>query len=286
MEDGQASMTAQMVALSRVAHMEFDKPPYIFEDPLARDFVAPEMMPFLDLLKTPPDPHPGLQNSRIFLPYRARLIEDRLAAMYAQGLRQYVLLGAGLDSYALRQDPSMADLQIFEVDHPDSQSFKQARMQANEWHAPGNLHYAACDFEVSGVDEALTQTCYDPGAPSLIAWAGVVPYLSKESVVDTIARVSQCTAPGSVLMFDYMPVRAELSEDDCAIIRIMNDYTSGENEPFVNAYETEEIKTVFEDAGFARLDHDDVDAGRRRFFEGRQDGREMPTYVRMAWAVR
>jgi methyltransferase (TIGR00027 family) len=134
---------------------------------------------------------------------RALYVEGTLLEALDRGVQQYVIIGAGLDTFAFRRRDLSGRLQIFEIDHPASQAFKRARLANAGLVAPANLHFAAADFEQETVSAALDRTTYDPTARSLFAWPGVTMYLTREAVFDTLRSISKFAAHGSELVFDY-----------------------------------------------------------------------------------
>ena len=145
-----------------------------------------------DLVETYDDEAPWiLRENRLFLPLRARFVEDRLAEAYARGVRQYVILGAGLDSYAWRQPDGQGALRMYEVDHPSTQRWKVDRLTGLGWPLPPNARMVACDFEATTASEALAATDFDASRPTVVSWMGVVYYLDgrrprRPSAISTI----------------------------------------------------------------------------------------------------
>jgi methyltransferase (TIGR00027 family) len=139
---------------------------------------------------------------------RARYAEEMLAAAVRDGVRQYVIVGAGLDSFALRRPKFAGELQVFELDHPDTQQFKLARLAGCGDLSPAGVHYIGADLAAESVDEALARSPFDPGAPSFFSWLGVTAYLTREANVRTLRSIASCGAPGSQLVFDYGDQRA------------------------------------------------------------------------------
>jgi methyltransferase (TIGR00027 family) len=134
---------------------------------------------------------------------RARYTEDALRTAMERGVRQYVLIGAGFDSYALRHGSEQPDLRIFELDHPATQSFKLRRMQALSITPPSNVHFIATDFTKESLQDALSRCVFNPKAPAFFAWLGVTMYLTREVNLATFAAIANSAAAGSEIVFDY-----------------------------------------------------------------------------------
>jgi len=135
---------------------------------------------------------------------RARYSEDALAAAIERGIDQYVIVGAGFDSYALRQPAHAKDLAIFEIDHPATQGMKRRRLAECGIPAPDNLHFIAADLASEGLDAALARSSFDPGRPSFFSWLGVTMYLPREANLTTLRAIASCASPGSELVFTYV----------------------------------------------------------------------------------
>jgi methyltransferase (TIGR00027 family) len=135
---------------------------------------------------------------------RARYIEEALLAALGQGIQQYVIIGAGLDTFAFRRPDLAKRLQIFEIDHPATQAFKRARLENAGLVQPEYLHFAAADLEHQTVSEALVGTPYDPQAATFFAWPGVAMYLSHDAVLGTLRCIAGIASSSSELVFDYL----------------------------------------------------------------------------------
>jgi len=135
---------------------------------------------------------------------RSRYTEDALGAAVARGVRQYVLLGAGFDSYALRRPVQAKDLQVFEIDHPATQALKKQRIaECGITVAPG-VHYVAADLAKERLDAVLSRTSFDRTAPTFFSWLGVTMYLTREANMAALKGIAECSAPGSQLVFSYI----------------------------------------------------------------------------------
>ncbi len=201
----QPSRTALRVALRRAAHQLYDHP-LVFDDPLAVAILGAAHAE--ELRRTPlRADRPHSTALRAFLVGRSRYAEDALAAASARGVRQYVLLGAGLDTFAHR-NPHQG-LRVFEVDHPATQQWKRDLLAASSLANPKTLTYVPVDFEQQSLGDQLLASGFDPLAPACFAWLGVTMYLTLPAFRSTIGFVAS-QAEGSVLVFDYAQPRAAL----------------------------------------------------------------------------
>jgi methyltransferase (TIGR00027 family) len=215
------SRTALRVALRRAAHQLYDAPPLVLDDPIAVRILGPHIAE----LERTPKPAPGKKERpfsvalRAFLVARSRYAEDLLARAVAAGVNQYVLLGAGLDTFAHRNP--YPELKVFEVDHPATQLWKRELLAAGNLPAPANLTYAPVDFECQSLPEQLAAAGFGVGRPTFFAWLGVVPYLTLAAFRATVSFVAAQSA-GSGIVFDYgqprtaLPFFEQLAHDSLA----------------------------------------------------------------------
>jgi methyltransferase (TIGR00027 family) len=193
---GQPSLTALTAAAARAAHMIVDNEPVIFADTLAQAMLgerAEELISYHRAHGT----HPVLAGARAQVTCRSRYAEDRLADAIKRGIGQYVLLGAGLDSFAYRS-PLAGRVRVFEVDHPATQAYKRCVRGV-----AGGVRFVAVDFGRDSLGEALGRAGFDAGQPALVSWLGVTMYL-EESAIEATVAVLGGFAPGSEVVVDYM----------------------------------------------------------------------------------
>jgi len=137
---------------------------------------------------------------------RARYTEDSLMEAVRKGVKQYVILGAGMDTFAFRRPELMEKLQVFEVDHPVTQAFKRQRLTELGWDIPKQLHFVPVDFTRQRLDEELKNSSYDPKALGFFNWLGVTYYLPRETVFDTLRTIAGIAPKGSIVIFDYLNI--------------------------------------------------------------------------------
>ena len=196
--------------MRRAAHQLYDARPLVFDDPIAVPILGSHAA---EVERTPGrdprnKPRPYSVSLRAFLVARSRYAEDLLAAGRARGIRQYVLLGAGLDTFAHRNPHP--GLRVFEVDHPATQTWKRELLLATSLPTPANLTYVPVNFERESLPTLLQAAGHNSASPSFFAWLGVVPYLTREAFRATLAFIAS-QPPGSGVVFDYGQPRSALN---------------------------------------------------------------------------
>lgn len=276
------SRTALRVALQRAAHQVLDQPP-VFVDPLALDL--------LGLTPTAGDQaYPGWLDdtpiARVFrasMAARSRFAEDCFAAARQRGVRQFVLLGAGLDTFAARLGPQATDLQVFEVDHPAMQAWKRQRLQEAGLPMPPGHRFVAVDFERHSLGEGLLAAGFVRTQPAWFSWLGVTMYLSAPALNATWSLVAGLPA-GSGILFDYMlppelhPPRA------AAFFQGLAQRVAAAGEPFCSFFKPSELRAHLLALGFTRVEDLSPMAMDARYFHGRTDGLRVGSLTHVAAA--
>ena len=267
MEPNQPSRTAQGAALHRAAHQLLDRPP-VFADALALKIVGPEAA---KSLKDGSDRHVMVEFAplRAFIAVRSRFTEDCLGEAYANGVRQYAILGAGLDTFAYERAKVFDGLSIFEIDHPATQGWKREKLKEAQIVPPSSLTYAPVNFESETIREGLVRAGFDFGKPAWFAWLGVTPYLSREAIVATLSLIASLK-PNSGVVFDY----AEPPQGDSASLgfRAMSERVAAIGEPFKSFFMPDEISTLLREIGFATIESLGAMELNARYFSSRADG--------------
>lgn len=254
MQDRIHSSTAVLVAAIRAYH-SIETSPKIFDDTIARRLISDEeyekfqqgcarWLPRLDpvLAVSCPDQaslvhHFQIESTgTVIVLVRGRYIEETLHAAVARGLHQYVVIGAGLDTLPFRRPDLGRHLQIFEIDHPASQTFKLARLHRAGIAVPPYLHFAAADLERESVASALQGTSYDPDQPTLFAWPGVTMYLTREAICATLRSIASIAKQGSEVVFDYLESDA-FNEDVPARVKVMLERVRECGEPMISGFD-------------------------------------------------
>src|SRR6185312_9704926 len=269
MVEAQPSRTALRVALRRAAHQLHDAKPLVFEDPLAVRILGSEYAQ--ELARTPDaERRPFSAALRAFMVARARLAEDALAAAHRDdGVRQYLVLGAGLDTFAYRN--LYADVKVFEVDHPATQAWKLEMLAAAAIAVPSSVQHVAVDFERQSLRDELEAAGFDFSVPAMTAWLGVVPYLTLEAFRATVRLLGSFSGRSGVV-FDYSLPRHALPEREQLMLDSMADRVKLAGEPFQLFFMPEELKAELRDAGLEVVKDIDGAAMTARLFVGRSDG--------------
>jgi methyltransferase (TIGR00027 family) len=264
-----ASRTAERVALRRAAHQLYDESPLIFSDPLAMRILPEESRVELREREEMERTHPFARAMRAFLCARSRFAEDALERAVAAGVRQYVVLGAGLDTYAGRSPHT--DLRIFEVDHPATQARKRHRLEQGGIDVPASVTFFPVDFEREQLMTRLIASRFDAGAPAFCSWLGVLPYLTREAAVETFGALGALPA-GSGVAFDYAVKRGSLPPQQQTAFDWLAERVARAGEPFRLAFEPAELRALLLECGFTRVEDLDSEAIRARYLAGRKDG--------------
>jgi methyltransferase (TIGR00027 family) len=272
MLEARPSRTAYMVAMRRAAHQLFDHP-RVLDDPLA--------LPILGA-----DAEARLRNERRFagrmgrrvrasMAARSRYAEDQLAAAVGRGARQYVVLGAGLDTFAYRNAHEQQGLRVFEVDHPATQAWKQQRLRAAGIAIPASLTFVPVDFERQTLPEGLHGAGFDSSQAAFFSWLGVTMYLARETVLGTLRFIASCGNGGGVA-FDYIVPRESLSWTRRFVFDAMARRVGRAGEPFRTFFLPEELNAEMVRIGFRAIENIGGAEINARYFSGRTDGLRVP----------
>jgi methyltransferase (TIGR00027 family) len=223
---------------------------------------------------------------RAFLAVRSRFTEDCLAEAMARGISQYVLLGAGLDTFAYRGAHDPACLRIFEVDHPATQEWKRGRLRDADIAVPGSVLYAPVDFERQTVAEGLARAGFDFVAPAFFAWLGVVLYLTRDAVMETLRFVAEQTAASSEIVFDYPEPVDTMGPVLRRAMQMLAMRVASIGEPFRTAFKADEIKDTLSAIGFSHVEDMDTAALNARYCSGRHDAFVLHGNVHMVRACK
>jgi methyltransferase (TIGR00027 family) len=259
------SRTALGVAIRRASHQLYDSPPLVLDDPIAVPILGERYRPALE--EAAASIHETFSVSmRAWVVVRNRLAEDNLAQAVHQGVRQYVLLGAGLDTFAHRNPHP--GLQVFEVDHPATQQWKRELALSNGLPDPSCLHYVTVDFERQDLGQQLAISALDLAAPTVFAWLGVVPYLTHRAFRTTLDLIERFPE-GSGVIFDYALPREALASHELAARDALSARVQRLGEPFQLFFTPEEIK--IELAQFQRAEDLNATQLNARYFANRTD---------------
>jgi methyltransferase (TIGR00027 family) len=260
--------TAVRTALWRAMHVLLDPPPHVLEDELGLQLAAPD-----DGWRARPDMDPaGTRGFRASIVARARFIEELIAEQAGHGVAQYVLLGAGLDTFAQRRPRAAARLRVFEVDQPGPQAWKRQRLLELGFGVPDWLRLVPADFEADGSWwPRLAAAGFDPGQPAVVAAAGVTMYLTRDATAATLRQVAGL-APGSTLAMTFMLPAGLLDDRDRSGLQASRDGARASGTPFISFYTPPEMLALAREAGFRDVRHVPGSSLAERYFAGRADG--------------
>jgi len=247
MRDGQPSQTARGAAAYRAVHQTLDGGA-IFEDRFALRILDDEAAAALNEMAT----NDSLRPMRLFIAARSRFSEDTMANCVARGVRQVVVLGAGLDTFALRNPYADLGLRVFEVDYPATQLWKRDRIRAAGLSEPPSLVFASIDFERESLGEGLTRAGFSVDAPAFFQWLGVVPYLTKDAVSSTLEFISKL--PQASVVFDYAEPFQNYPAERRAFIMATAERAAARGEPFLSFFEPAELQELLRRAGFNEIE--------------------------------
>ena len=273
MRAGQNSRTAQAAAAFRASHHLYAQP-RVFEDRFAHALTSKGWRAVLSNRVT----H-WLVLERAFLKpvlaqvlVRSRFAEDALAKALANGIQQYVIVGAGLDSYALRHPDSTGRVRVFEVDHPDTQRAKRQRLQALAVSLPANLDFVGVDFEKQALATALSASSYRSDAPAFFSWLGTTHYLSPQATLGTLRSIAQSAAPASEVVLDYsVPIELFDPEEQRDMLW-MKRLTDRLGEPLIGGLNPAQLHADVEALGYDIIEDIAAPEQTRRYFANRTDG--------------
>ncbi len=265
MHESRPSRTAHRVAIRRAEHQLLDDPP-VFTDALAMSIIGAEAAAALRAGRSREN---GVARSmRAFLAVRSRYAEDQLAAAVARGVRQYVVLGAGLDTFAYRN--THAGLRAFEVDHPATQAWKRELLEAAGIRLPAELALAPVDFERQTLREGLSSAGFRTQEAAFFSWLGVTPYLTREAFLATLDFIAS-TAPLGGVVFDYALKRSSLNLWQRLALDALSKRVAAAGEPFQLFFEPRELADEMQRRGFDQLEDLAVKEINARYFGGRKD---------------
>src|SRR5580692_5110356 len=268
-----ADPTAVRVALWRAMHVEVDAPPHVLKDEIGLKLAGPE-----EGWRRRPDMDPqGTSPFRASIVARARFIEDLVVEQAGRGTSQYVILGAGLDSFAQRRPEIASRLKVFEVDQPGPQAWKRRRLIELGFGVPDWLRFVPVDFEARGSwRDALMTAGFDDTRPAIVVSTGVSMYLTRDANAATLRQVA-ALAPGSTLAMTFL-LPLELADPEVrAGLEMAEKGARASGTPFISFFTPPEIQSLAREAGFKDARHVSAADLTRRYFAGRTDGLRPPS---------
>ncbi len=299
------SQTAEATAAMRAAHQLLDAEPRVLDDPFAARMLGPELRWAVSALEPPAALRRlvdttlrrrlpswlrsrtpiGARRIRAQVVVRSRYAEDQLVAAIQNGVDQYVILAAGLDTFAWRRPELASSLRVFELDHPETQEWKRARARALDQPWPHHLELVPIDFERQGVEDALAASSFDSARPAFFSWLGVTYYLTADAVAATLAAVAG-EAAGSAIVFDYWSSSGRQGAADRALLRAIRLSVASQGEPMLSFLEPARVASLLGDCGLELVEDLGPAAADQRYLAGRDDGLMMPRFAHLAHALR
>jgi methyltransferase (TIGR00027 family) len=249
-------------------HVQVDPPPHVLEDEIGLQLVAPD-----DGWRRRPDMDPhATSRFRASIVVRARFIEDLVVEQARHGVSQYVILGAGLDTFAQRRPEIASRLRVFEVDRPGPQAWKRQRLIELGFDIPEWLRFVPVDFEASSSwFERLAAAGFDAGKPAVVASTGVTMYLTRDAIAATLRQIA-VLAPGSTLAMTFI-LPLELAEPEERPGREAAEKGArASGTPFISFFTPPEMLALARQAGFREAQHVSAASLTQRYFTGRTDG--------------
>lgn len=265
--------TAVRTALWRALHLQVDPPPHVFEDAVGLALAAPET----DWQKRP-DMGPFTRPFRASILARARLVEDFVVEQAARGVGQYVILGAGLDTFAQRHPELASSLRVFEIDQPATQAWKRGRLVELGYGIPPSLRLVPVDFEAGDAwPGRLAAAGFDANRPAVVASTGVSMYLTRAAIMATLRQVAALASGSTLLMSFMLPIERLDPEVRIGVQRAVEGARAS-GTPFISFFDPDEMLAMARDSGFSKARHVSADMLAQRYFAGRTDGLRPPSH--------
>jgi methyltransferase (TIGR00027 family) len=243
MRSGQHSRTARGAAAHRAVHQMLEGGA-IFQDPFASKILDEQTTASLNGMAA----DESLRPWRLFMAARSRFSEDTIANCVAAGVRQIVVLGAGLDTFSLRNPFADLGVRVFEVDYAATQSWKRERIEAAGLVEPQSLIFAPIDFERESLSEGLTRVGFRLDQPAFFQWLGVVPYLTREAISSTLNFISK--VPQAVVVFDYAEPFQNYPVERRADVIATAGRAAARGEPWLSLFDPAELLELLRGGGF------------------------------------
>lgn len=256
--------TAVRTALWRALHLQVDAAPHVLEDKIGLKLIDPPKG-----WQDQPDMK-YTQRLRASVVARSRFIEDLVLEQIEMGISQYVLLGAGLDTFAQRRQDVASNLEVFEIDEPATVQWKKKRLAELKLGTPDYLHFVPVDFEVSSWWEQLLQSGFKPTERSVLSCTGVTLYLTREAIMETLRQIASLGTGSKLAMSFYLP-KEILEDQDRAMQEIAEKGARQAGTPMISFFTDEEILAMGREAGFKEVKTISTKDMERLYFNHRND---------------
>jgi methyltransferase (TIGR00027 family) len=269
MKENSPSATALRAAMRRAAHQIMDVPA-VFCDPIILRILGTEDVPAPQSDPIWSGEAPMSRGLRAFLAARSRYAEDELDCAVERGVGQYVVLGAGLDTFGYRNPYPEDVLHVFEVDHPATQAWKRALLEQAGIPIPHTLTFSPVDFETRTLEQALTETGFDTGKAAFFSWLGVTQYLTTSAVIATLKFVGSMPA-GTTIVFDYTISPLAQSPTARLVFDSLARRVAAAGEPFQTFFDPPSLMGDLKTMGFTQTEDIGPEDLNARYFQGRPD---------------
>lgn len=264
--------TAVRTALWRALHVELDSPPHVFEDIIGLTLAAPD-----DGWRNRQDMSPFTRPFRASIVARAHFVEDLVADQAIRGISQYVILGAGLDTFAQRKPELASGMQIFEIDQPATQEWKRQRLIELGFGTPPFLHFVPVNLEAGDAwQEQLGASGFDFSKPAVVASTGVSMYLTKDAIMATLRQVATLVQGSTFVMSFMLPIELNDPEIRPGVERAAAG-AKANGTPWLSFFTPLEILALAREAGFGKVEHISAAMLTERHFADRTDGLRPPS---------
>lgn len=260
----QPDNTALRTALWRALHVLTDEKPYVIDDKIGYDLIKPET----DWQERPDMKY--TKRLRASIVARARFVEDIAKNEIENGIKQYVLLGAGLDSFAQRNAEISSQVDIYEIDQPDTLAWKEEKLIENGYKISDNLHFVPVDFETSSWWTELLNKGFDPNKKAVVSCTGVTLYLIKEAITDTLKKMTSLASGSTIAIAFYLPLE-QLDEEDKPMQEIAIKGAAASGTPFVSFFSVDEIIKLAKEIGLKEIKITSTKDMAERYFKNRTD---------------
>jgi len=279
--DRHSSNTAVRAATMRAVHQLIDEEPKILNDPIVLRLLGASTLDQIHLNpKKFRTPRMKALRSRIVM--RSRYTEDCLAEAVENGVQQYLILGAGLDTFPYRQPDWARILRIFEVDHSASQRSKRERLALAGIEVPSNVELIACDFETTSLRDCLRKSSFDSGKPAFLSWLGVTMYLSTDAI-DAVFRLVSSLPKSSEIVFTFASPASTAKGNYCE--PSIGAFAAANGEPWLTRFEPNDLAHKLHGLGFSTVSFLSAPEAEARYFRGRHDGLSAPRRVGIGTAT-
>ncbi|HHU4150538.1 TPA: class I SAM-dependent methyltransferase [Pseudomonas aeruginosa] len=279
MHNATASWTAIYTSIARAAHQVLDQTPKVIDDPVVVGLVEGSSVSQIQA-RANDFAQPLQRLARALFVMRNRLAEDELRRAVEAGAGQYLILGAGLDTFAYRQPNWARGIRVIEVDHPASQACKHRYLKTADIKLPANLSFCALDFECTTLLQGLQSVSFDPQVPTFLSWLGVTQYLNRTAIRHTLKDVLSFPR-GSGLVMSFIVRDSVLDGLESEAVRLFSSLAASRGEPWISQFDPVRLRSWLLALGFAEASLISPSELNRRYFYNRSDQLRAPVFEQL-----